>query len=362
VADKNMYDIAIVGAGPAGATLARLVGKKYKVLLIDRRELLNPKKGSFEKCCGGLIAPDAQYMLARLGLGIPKETLVGPQLFTVRTIDMQNNIERYYQRHYINIDRERFDRWLVSLIPSTVDIRCGALFSKYDIEKENIKITFNYEGKEYTEEVKYLVGADGAFSTLRKQLAPNFLQKTYISIQEWFKVNCNQPFFSAIFDDEISDFYSWTIPKEDYLIVGAAITPRENVSQKFKLLKDKLVKHGFELQTSIKKNGAFILRPRNTKQVFIGSGNIILIGEAAGWISPTSAEGLSYALRSAVALSKSMQENSNNLIGEYFKNTKDLRANIRLKNLKAPFMYTQCLRKIVMKSGLLSMNILKKEG
>jgi flavin-dependent dehydrogenase len=31
----KMHDIAIIGAGPAGATLARLIGKQYKVLLVD---------------------------------------------------------------------------------------------------------------------------------------------------------------------------------------------------------------------------------------------------------------------------------------------------------------------------------------
>ncbi len=36
-----MYDIAIIGAGPAGATFARLIGTKYKVLLLDKRELIN---------------------------------------------------------------------------------------------------------------------------------------------------------------------------------------------------------------------------------------------------------------------------------------------------------------------------------
>ena len=36
-----------------------------------------------------MIAPDAQQMLAKLGLGVPLEVLVGPQLFTVRTIDVQ---------------------------------------------------------------------------------------------------------------------------------------------------------------------------------------------------------------------------------------------------------------------------------
>ena len=323
-----MYDIIIVGAGPAGATLARLIGSDYKILLLDRRELIKDKSSSFEKCCGGLIAPDAQNMLAKLGLGVPKEVLTGPQLFTVRTIDVQSNIERYYQRHYININRELFDRWLVSLIPSSVDSRFGILYNSYEIGNGNIKIHFHHNNREYSEETKYLIGADGAYSTIRRQLAPNFYQKSYISIQEWFKVSQNQPYFSAIFDNKISDFYSWTIPKEDNLIVGSALLPKDNVYEKFNLLKQTLIQHGFKFQASIKKNGAFIIRPKSIKQVFVGCKNITLIGEAAGWISPTSAEGLSYAFRSAVALAKSLKEFPENLSKKYFKNTQDLRLNI----------------------------------
>jgi len=32
-----MYDIVIVGGGPAGSTLARLVGDRYRVLLLEKR-------------------------------------------------------------------------------------------------------------------------------------------------------------------------------------------------------------------------------------------------------------------------------------------------------------------------------------
>lgn len=104
-----MFDIAIIGAGPAGATLARLIGNSHKVLLIDKKQLaITPEEEfSHAKCCGGLLAPDAQEMLAVLGLGLPQHVLVGPQLFVVRTIDLQNATERYYQRFYINIDRVR---------------------------------------------------------------------------------------------------------------------------------------------------------------------------------------------------------------------------------------------------------------
>ena len=33
-----MYDVAIIGAGPAGATLARLISDRYRVLLVDKRQ------------------------------------------------------------------------------------------------------------------------------------------------------------------------------------------------------------------------------------------------------------------------------------------------------------------------------------
>jgi geranylgeranyl reductase len=119
-----MYDVAIIGAGPAGATLARLIAEKYRVLLIDKRQLIDlPEKLSSSKCCGGLLAPDAQRMLSRLGLGLPKSVLEEPQLFVVRAIDIQQGLEGYYQRHYINMHRQKFDRWLLSLVPSSVDIR-----------------------------------------------------------------------------------------------------------------------------------------------------------------------------------------------------------------------------------------------
>lgn len=40
-----MHDIAIIGAGPAGATLARLIAHRYKVLLVDKRPFGDFRKG-----------------------------------------------------------------------------------------------------------------------------------------------------------------------------------------------------------------------------------------------------------------------------------------------------------------------------
>ncbi|HYF82420.1 MAG TPA: FAD-binding protein [Clostridia bacterium] len=354
-----MYDVIIVGAGPAGATLARLIGKRYKVLMLDKRQLIETSlRRTFEKCCGGLIAPDAQHMLATLGLGVPKDVLVGPQLFTVRTIDMQNSIERYYQRHYINVDREKFDQWMVSLIPDEVDIRCGCLFKRYEEEDDRFKVSYIQNGKEYVEYANMLVGADGASSVVRKQAFPaEAAPKLYTSIQEWLKFDNALPYFSSIFDSQITDFYSWTIPKEDCLLVGTAIPYGEDAWGKFNLLKEKMRNYNYKLGKSIKTKGAFIYRPVKLDQICTGRGRIALIGEAAGWISPSSAEGMSYSMRSALALAQSLESGLDDFIGNYKKNVASLKRNILVKNLKSPFMYNPIIRKAVMKSGLLSMEI-----
>ena len=48
-------------------------------------------------------------LLAAMGMGLPARVLVGPQLFAVRCIDLEHGLVRYYQRHYMNIDRGRLD-------------------------------------------------------------------------------------------------------------------------------------------------------------------------------------------------------------------------------------------------------------
>ncbi len=462
-----MFDIIIAGGGPAGSNLARLLahtyGPKYKICLLDKRRLDQPEDTKHQKACGGLLSPDAQAMLAKLGLTIPVSVLEDPQIFKVRTIDFDNHYERYYQRYYFNMNRERFDRYLYNLIPATVDCRCGTLITdaykandlwhvtytdyqaqeqeqqqqeqqqaqqqvqqqeqstskqneksnneksnneKSNNEKSNIENKTSADTKTIT--AKLLVCADGANSFLRRKLVPAHpASPRYISVQKWYpvgfeqqnrlsvakqhpisatrepSVNFNMPFYTGIFDTEITDYYSWTIQKNDALILGTAVPLGQDVSVLFERLRQKVSSHlEIPLEGPIKSESAYIERTLSTKALCWhglthggGKGKskgqdqnknksikdvgetmegLVFLGEAAGATSPTSAEGFSYALKTSWNLCTALDKGIIGVEGRYAKQCRGIALNIVGKRLKMPAMYCAPLRNLVMRSGVTS--------
>ncbi len=355
-----MYDIIIAGGGPAGATLARLAGTGYRILLLEKRSFSDDMVFSSRKCCGGLLDPDAQRMMAGFGLGVPGTVLVSPQLFAVRTIDISNRIERFYQRHYINIDRNEFDKWLESIVPVNVTVINDCLVKSFDERDDYVAVRFRHNGEDYEEKARLLVGADGAYSSVRRQRFGKLpAPKLYISIQEWFEASDAKNYYGAVFDESITDFYSWTIPKEDQIILGSALAPGSDAVWKFESLKRKLKSYGYDFSKPLRRNAAYLYRPRRNSQICACSGRTALVGEAAGFISPSSAEGMSYAFRSALALARALEEGIDGYEGRYLRNLQPLKRNIFLKNMKSPVMYNSILRFMAMKSGLLSIDIVE---
>ena len=348
-----MHDIAIIGAGPAGATLARLIGKRYKVLLVDKRALSksDPDAGA-AKCCGGLLAPDAQRMLSKFGLGLPLIVLEDPQLFVVKAIDLQSGLERCYQRHYINMNRGKFDKWLVSLIPDTIETRTSCRMTAYARENDSFRIHLRQDGNAFEEQARVLVAADGAtsFNHGTTRTAGNI--KRYIAIQEWVESTAQRPHFTSIFDTDITDFYCWTIPKGRELIIGAALHTDGTAKEKFSLLKKKLRQYGFVFGEARHREGAMILRPSGANKLLTAELGRAFIGEAGGWISPSSAEGLSYAFRSAYFLAEALRPGLTGFEQRYTASMKKLQRNILLKNLKSRVIFNPILRRAVMHLGL----------
>lgn len=354
-------DVLIVGCGPAGSNLARVLAhqKTYQVMVLDKRALDQPYDKGPKKACGGLLSPDAQKMMAKLGLTIPKEVLEDPQLFSVRTLDFDNGLERYYQRYYYNMDREKFDRYLVDLIPAQVACHFEALVKSLKRLDEGWQVSYVTKGQVHHVTTKFLVVADGAKSFLRARIAPDHPKpKTYISKQVWYPLKTHMPYYTGIFDQEITDYYSWTIQKGNALILGTAIPYGQAVHQPFEVLRQKVEAYlGHPLSHPIKTEGAFIERSEKGSQLLFAMPGVAFIGEAAGLTSPTSAEGFSHAFRSSMSLAKALSSGLEGAEKRYQHESRVAYVILFKKVLKKPAMYNRFIRKWVMKSGLTALDL-----
>ncbi len=349
-----VYDFIIIGAGPAGSILGKFLGEetKHKVLIIDNKNLTDRKN---LKSCGGLLSPSAQKQFADIGVTIPKDVLEDPQLFAVDTIDVDNNLNCLYQRYYYNMDRNKFDLYLNSRVPENVKRVFGTYYTS-KVSDDNVEVTYFEGGVKHRVYTKYLVGADGGNSKVRRiHFANRPFPKRYVAIQKWYNVKSEHKYYVGIFNKKLSDYYSWSIPKNDKLLVGGIFELGYKAHEKYDELESFYKQHfNIDLGTPFHVDGAFVYRVNKLSQLSFANKRVFLIGEASGAISPTSAEGFSYAIKTAKYLYKSLGEGD--IAKEYNKKANKIRISILFKLIKYPGMYHRLVRKFVMRTKIGSIN------
>lgn len=333
--ENKKYDLVIVGAGPAGCTVANFLYKDYKTLLLDRSDF--PRN----KPCGGILVPESQKFL---GKKIPKNVFSKPKYFNLNHVDWNNELEIKDSRKMFNISRKRFDYWIFKIIKNKVDFLSKTELLKWRRKGSGLDIFIEKDGKKRMVQAKYLICATGTFLPIREKFT-NRKIKYFIATQYWLKpkkkINC-PPYF--IYDNNITDLYSWVIPKDKYVLVGSALESKD-IEKKMEELIEKV---GGKLKIAgniTKKEGAMGFQPRSTKDIVLGKDRVLLVGEAAGFISPSTGEGISFALRSGYNCAKALNEDFKDALKGYRNLCRPLVEEIEDKIKKAKLLFEPRKRK-----------------
>jgi len=293
------YDVVIVGAGPAGCMCAFSAQKSapfLRILLID--------KASFPrtKSCGGVLKEKAyNFLTDTLKLSIPNQIYSSPRVLDMRYMDWDTNIEFVQQRAFINLDRQLFDSWLLSLVDKSVEIAESTQLCSFEVKEDGVHLTLRQRERTFTLRSRFLVDASGGKSLIRKCFNMNHTIRR-VTIQEWVKPNQKIDQFYVIWDKTITDMVCWVIPKNDLVIIGAALIDDASAKQKFSAFKDKVKSQLSFSGVVVQKEGDLISGPISKRGICFGEEPILIAGEAASLVSILSGDGITSALMSGYFL------------------------------------------------------------
>jgi len=275
------YDVVVVGAGPAGAISAKYaVQNGAKTLLIEEHASI----GSPVQCTG-LISVRAL-----------KECEMGEGNFVLSKIRgafvyAPNGEEACIRGKDIKayvIDRKIFDRELVErAVHNGVDILMKTRFIGMD--NGTISVISNGEKKEIHGNI--IIGADGIQSCVGRAAGLPRCEKFLSGIQFEAPYIPKDPEYVEIFmGNEIAPgFFGWAVPFSGMARIGLARNPgRSALYYLERLLRHPVIASRYRGSRAEHVVGGIPMGPpRKTVQ-----GNVMLVGDAAGQVKPTSGGGI----------------------------------------------------------------------
>ena len=282
------YDIVIVGAGPAGCSVAKyLEDKGYVVLVVDQEVF--PRN----KPCAGVLSPKI-CSVVDISDDVYERPLFGYRVF----YPSGNIVESKFPKNGFIVRREKFDNYLVSLLknkPKHSKINIVKDFSDY------AKVS----GDNFNCECGFVIGCDGVNSIVRKSLdipgkkiavAAQYeikysVDKVDSLVGNWFEVYYN-----------LNYGYGWISPMKDSLKVGVGVVSDYINGSIWDVLDD------FTNQDIVRQkccNGDIVSKesagiPMSGPLDVVVKNRVFLAGDAGGFVYPGTGEGIFYAIKSGI--------------------------------------------------------------
>ena len=158
-----MFDVVVVGGGPAGATAAEdLARSGHSVALLDRAGRIKP--------CGGAIPP----RLIR-DFHIPDDQIVA-RITTARMISPKGRrVDIPIENGFVGmVDREHFDAFLRDRAEDAGATRVTGTYVRIDRDDDGTRVIYRDKktGTEAALPARLVIGADGARSNVARDEVP----------------------------------------------------------------------------------------------------------------------------------------------------------------------------------------------
>jgi geranylgeranyl reductase family protein len=311
LAPLHTHDVAIVGAGPAGSSLAILLARSgYDVLLIDRARF--PR----DKACGDFVSPRAFQLLSALGCASAIEAL---DALPVRTAEVVLDGELLALNDIPDVGdvpgigrviprRDLDDIVFRAACASGAESLQGCRVVDFDRGKRAVHIRAEMEGARRTLQAKIIVGADGAQSAVATlaglgQKDPRHMFSSMRGYLSGLPLEHATFFFSS----ESFPGYAWLFPMRDGLAnYGAGILAEASTRDGLRV-RDFVIGVKELVEERARGSGASVsfdrpigwpikTFPVEAPRTFECG---LLIGEAGGFVNPINGEGIPLAIETA---------------------------------------------------------------
>lgn len=291
---QYVWDVVVVGAGPAGASAAYAAAVAGRsVLVLEKAEL--PR---YKTCGGGIIGPSRDALPP--GFELPFRDRVHAVTFSLD--GKYARTRRSKQMLFGLINRPEFDQQLVEHAQKAgAEVRTGVTVARVEqhgsVVPDRRTVAVVLQGGE-TVLARAVVGADGSASRIGAHVGVKVDQVD-------LGLEAEIPVPQSVAEDwagralidwgPMPGSYGWVFPKGDTLTVGV-ISARGEGSATKRYLEDFIARLGLAgFEPSI--SSGHLTRCRSDDSP-LSRGRVLVCGDAAGLLEPWTREGISFALRS----------------------------------------------------------------